>query len=217
MNKVTYKQMMMKNFIKASNTIMDTEGIESITIRKVANLVSVNSATIYNHFENLEHLKIFSCLSCFDKYINDLPNYIEYDKDMVYNYLKVWECFINHTIDNIEVFYILFFNSLEKDLDEYIKDYYEIFPISNENFDNSVLNMLKKSTLKKRNEILLLEIYKNGKIEKESIEWINNLSIYTYESILHRLYRNKIDKVEGKKQMMDYISKILEECIIFQG
>ncbi len=46
----------MTYFIDATNEIIENEGIESVTIRKVANLAGYNSATIYNYFENLDHL-----------------------------------------------------------------------------------------------------------------------------------------------------------------
>ena len=209
-----YKNMMMKNFINASIEIMSEEGIEGITIRKVAAKVSVNSATIYNHFDNLEHLKVFSCLLCFDEYINDIESYLDDTKDLEYNYKKIWECFINHTIDNIPVFYTLFFNSLEKDLGEYIKEYYEIFPIKNKNYNNSIISMLNKASLEKRNEILLEEMSKLGMISSDRVSWINDMSVYTYESILHRIYTNKVDPNEGAKKIYSYICSVLEENLI---
>lgn len=209
-----YKIMMIKNFIKASNKILEKDGVDAITIRKVASMVSVNSATIYNHFDNVEHLKIFSCLSCLDNYIKDLPNYIDENKDIVYNYKKVWECFINHTIENIDVFHILFFNKLQKELDVYLKEYYDIFPILVESLNSNIVNMLYNSTLEKRNEILLLEMYRHNIICEERVAWINNLSIFCYESILHRIFSKKMSKEDGKKEMIRYICNILEDNMI---
>lgn len=47
---------MMGYFIDAANQIIENEGIESVTIRKVADIAGYNSATLYNYFNDLNHL-----------------------------------------------------------------------------------------------------------------------------------------------------------------
>jgi len=45
------KRRVMTYFIEAANEIIKEEGINGITIRKVADKAGFNSATIYNYFE----------------------------------------------------------------------------------------------------------------------------------------------------------------------
>ncbi|MDX5609295.1 TetR/AcrR family transcriptional regulator, partial [Clostridioides difficile] len=43
-------------FIEAAQNIMENEGIENITLRKVADMAGYNSSTLYKYFKNLDHL-----------------------------------------------------------------------------------------------------------------------------------------------------------------
>lgn len=204
-----YKIMTMKNLINSAKSIIDEEGIDSITIRKVGERAKLNSATIYNHFENLEHLKIFACLFVFDEYIYDIKNYISENNNPVENYLAIWECFIKHTAKNMDAYYTIFFNSLERSNDEYIDEYYKLFPVDSKNYGEYIGNMLSNSTLENRNAVLLEEIAEYGSIKKEDISWINDITVYLYESILFRMYKSSIYVESGKKKIMIGVKKIL--------
>jgi AcrR family transcriptional regulator len=52
-NKEIQKRRMMGYFLEATKTVIDTEGIFAVTIRKIASMAGFNSATVYNYFENL--------------------------------------------------------------------------------------------------------------------------------------------------------------------
>lgn len=209
-----YKIMTMKSLIDSAKSIMEEDGIDGITIRKVGDRAGLNSATIYNYFENLEHLKIFACLFVFDEYIDDIKNYLSKDKNPIENYIGIWECFIKHTAENIEVYYTIFFNSLEREIFEYVEEYYRLFPFKNRNYGNYIDEMLGNSALQKRNIILLDEIAKMGRLKEEDLKWINEISVYSYESILYRMYRNSIDSENGKEKMVYAIKRILEDYSI---
>src|SRR3712207_6910497 len=71
-----YKIMTIKLLIKAAKSVIEEFGIDNLTIRKVGDKAGYNSATIYNYFENIEHLKIFVFLFDYDEYIRDLENYV---------------------------------------------------------------------------------------------------------------------------------------------
>lgn len=206
-----YKLMTMKTLIGAAKSIMDEEGLDSITIRKVGERAKLNSATIYNYFENLEHLKIFACLFVFDEYSEDIKNYIDENNDSIDNYIKIWECFIKHTVRNTEVFYTVFFNELERTVSEYIYEYHELFPVQEDNYNASILRMISESSVEKRNIALLEKVASDGFIKNEDIIWINDMSVYTYESLLFRMHKLELDKKEGERKMTEYINRIIQK------
>ena len=47
---------MWKYFVDATAEIIEEEGLENVTIRKVADKAGYNSATIYNYFSEISHL-----------------------------------------------------------------------------------------------------------------------------------------------------------------
>lgn len=206
-----YKLMTMKTLIGAAKSIMDEEGLDSITIRKVGERARLNSATIYNYFENLEHLKIFACLFVFDEYAYDIKNYISDDNNSIENYVKIWECFIKHTVKNTEVYYTVFFNELERSISEYIYEYHELFPLDGEKYSASISKMISESSVEKRNIALLEKVAEDGFIKDEDIIWINDMSVYTYESLLFRMHKLELDKTEGERKMHEYINRIIQK------
>ena len=54
-NKELQRKRMITYFVEATCKIIDTDGVEAVTVRKVANLAGYNSATLYNYFDNLNH------------------------------------------------------------------------------------------------------------------------------------------------------------------
>lgn len=64
-------------FIDAAREIIEDEGIKGITIRKVADKAGFNSATLYNYFENLDHLVFLAAMRYIKDYVHALPKYIK--------------------------------------------------------------------------------------------------------------------------------------------
>ena len=46
-------------FIEATEKLIRSDGVEGLSIRKIASEAGYNSATLYNYFEDLEHLVLF--------------------------------------------------------------------------------------------------------------------------------------------------------------
>lgn len=53
----------MSYFINATIELMEKEGIENLTIRKVAEQAKYNSATLYHYFSNLDELELFASVN----------------------------------------------------------------------------------------------------------------------------------------------------------
>ena len=67
--KYIQKVRMVKYFVDATIEIIEKEGYEAVTIRKVADIAGYNSATLYNYFDNLEHLLFFASMRYLQDYI----------------------------------------------------------------------------------------------------------------------------------------------------
>lgn len=204
-----YKVMAAKMLINAAKEILLKEGVDAITIRKVGEKAQFNSSTIYNYFENLEHLKIFACLFVFDSYVNDLGNYVSTENTPVENYLGIWKCFAKHSFEEIEVFYTIFFNKLDRELSYYIEEFRKLYPQENKNTLKSLDKMLSSSYVETRNIILLQELSRLGYLNEHDVEWVNNISTFTYESILHRVYKGELSKTDAESMLLFYVREIL--------
>lgn len=76
-NKELKKQRMYTYFIDAALSIIEENDINNVTIRAVADRAGYNSATLYNYFDNLDHLKYFAVLSYLNNYTESIDYHIQ--------------------------------------------------------------------------------------------------------------------------------------------
>ena len=66
------RERIITTFIRAAREIVDLEGVENVSIRKVASLAGFNSATIYLYFKDLDELITLASISYLENYCRTL-------------------------------------------------------------------------------------------------------------------------------------------------
>ncbi|RKD23699.1 transcriptional regulator, TetR family [Caminicella sporogenes DSM 14501] len=205
------KKRMMAYFIQAANKIIEEEGIEAVTIRKVADLAGYNSATIYNYFENLDHLIFFTCMKYLREYVLSLPQNFNKMKNSIDKYLAIWKAFCYHSFKNPKIYYRIFFNKYSNSLDDTIKLYYEIFPeeLGKQSYD--LLPMLLGQNIYDRNMYILESCFLDENLTKKDIEEINEIHILLYQAMLLRIINEQIDFTieEAINRILLYMKRIM--------
>jgi len=212
MNKRTIKKhRSMSYFIDATVQIMDEEGMEFVTIRKVSDLAGYNSATLYNYFKNLDELILYASVRHLREYTLDLPNYLKDITDGVDRYYKIWECFLKHSFLNPEIYNIVFFGKYSTSLNNIIKEYYSIFPEELEDQPQDLLPMLLGSNLYSRNLALLVNLQNDGYVNKENLGSVNEMTILLYLGMLTKLINTgkEFDLESTTAITLNYIKQIL--------
>lgn len=195
----------MTYFIDAAYEIIKEEGIKKVTIRKVADKAGYNSATIYNYFENLDHLILYAAMRYVKDYTLALPEYLKDAKNALDRFFKVWECFCHFSFKNPEIYYAIFFADLDKDLENYIIDYYKLFPEELGTELNDISTMLLKHNIYERGMTIIEECVKEGFIKEEDVETLNEMATLLYEGMLSQVIRGKIEHDEAVEKTMRYI------------
>ena len=181
------RKRMLTYFVEATNDIIEKEGLENVTIRKIADIAGYNSATLYNYFENLDHLVFFASMKYFKDYSLGISDYIRDTKDDIETLLKIWEFFCKHSFSKPKIFYNIFFSKHKDKLKETINEYYDIFPEEFGEHTDQINDMLKGKNIYERNKVILQPLVKHGKIKGEDIDLINNIIVYTYQSLLYNI------------------------------
>ena len=121
----------MSYFINATIELMEKEGIENLTIRKVAEQAKYNSATLYHYFSNLDELELFASVKCLDEYMQETLIHKAEGKDFQEWYLGQWRCFCRHSFQRPRIYNFLFFSPEgTQNLNEVFRRYYEIYPLN---------------------------------------------------------------------------------------
>ncbi len=202
-------------FIDATTDIIDQEGIDSVTIRKVADRAGYNSATIYNYFKNLDELKFFSVMSYMQKYLEALSYTHEEFKDPISKYKYVWEVFAAQAFKYPTYFKIIFFKQIYDDIEPVLQQYYELFPESipgEINISKDVIeDMLRKGDISSRSMVLMEEIIKKEFISQEEGEIIDSMVIRLFKSLLDEVEQNPSLKDKYIKEFKTYLDMLIPD------
>jgi len=216
MNKRTLKKhRSMGYFIDAAAQIMDEEGMESLTIRKVADLAGYNSATLYNYFKNLDELILYASIKHLKEYTSSLAKYTASAKNNVEKYLKIWERFCRYSFSYPQVYNMIFFSKHTVSVPHIVKEYYAIFPEELGEHSEDVMPMLLESNLYLRNLVLLTRIQVDGYIDEKDLNAVNEMTILLYYGMLTRIINSEngynVDEVTEKT--VAYVTRILNSFL----
>ncbi|MCT4564349.1 MAG: TetR/AcrR family transcriptional regulator [Maledivibacter sp.] len=187
------KRRMMGYFIDAANQIIENEGIESVTIRKVADIAGYNSATLYNYFNDLNHLLFFASMKYLKDYAFSLPDYIKNSKDDLEKFLNIWKCFCYHSFKKPKIYHIIFFEKYSDSISDVIKEYYSIFPEELGDQSMETLPMLMEKNIYARDMAVLRSCVNAGFVKEEHLEQINEMILLIYEGMLLRILNNQVN------------------------
>lgn len=204
------RKRILKAFINAVRDLISNEGIENVTIRKVANKAGYNSATIYNYFDNLNQLIFFGAISFLDDYVKAIPFYLNKSNDALDQFLLIWECFVKNSFDNPQIFYAIFTENIGDSSENLFKKYYELFPEELDNIPKKYIPMLLESELSKRCSIHIKPCIEAGYFTTEKAEEVDERIRLIYHGMLSLMVNNRLSysKEEATKVFMKYISNI---------
>lgn len=192
--KLIQKRRIMKYFIEAAYQLIEEEGLELLTIRKVADLAGYNSATLYNYFENLDNLVAFASLKHLKAYSADLPKFTKDADNSLERYFKIWECYCHHSFSNPKQYHKIFFEKFSNGFDESLKEYYSIFPRELTTKERKELHpMLLKHNINERNIITLRSCAEDGFFNESDLYQISDISILIYQGMLDRIINGLSD------------------------
>jgi len=206
------RRRMMSYFIDAAKQIIEEEGLEGITVRKVADIAGYNSATLYNYFENLDHLVFFASMQHLRDYVQDLPNYLNSASNALDKYLKIWKCFAYHSFHNPKIYHLIFFDKFKGFLNDAVKEYYRIFPEELGESSEELMPMLLENNIYARDLAALQSCVAEGVIKKENIYLINEMNVLLYQGMLQRIINDQLNYSvdEAIEHLLNYIRQVIK-------
>ena len=213
-NKKIQRKRMMSYFIDSANEIIEKDGVDGITLRKVANNAGYNTATLYNYFESLDHLIFYAAMRHVKYYVTGLSLYLEEANNSMDSFLMVWDCFCNYAYSKPEIYSIIFFPNLVNNMEYYIWEYYQFFPEDSIIEDDKSLDRLLTKDTNNRAKATVLGCIKEGYIRKEDSSKLIEICQLVFEGMLSRVVKYNISCEEARNKTMDYIKSIVEAFLI---
>ncbi len=204
-------------FVDATAEIIEEEGMDKITIRKVADRAGYNSATIYNYFTELSHLVFFASMKFLKTYTEDVAIYMEKGKNPLEKYLLAWECFCKHSFKSPQIFHAIFIMDLGEHPEALLEEYYKLYPNDLINIPDELKPILFERNMDKRGLSLLQAAANEGKIKIENIDGINELTNLIWQGMLSNILNNRThyNLEEAEKITMNYINEVVRNHQLF--
>ena len=208
------KKRVMMYFIEATQELILNEGIENLSIKKIAEKAGYNTATIYNYFEDLEELILYSSVDYLKIYLKDLRSEINPDMKAIEMYETIYKVFVHHSFEKPEIFHTLFFGKYSYKLEKIIKKYYEIFPDEIEGHIDLTKAMLIQGNIYDRDLPIINKMVKEGSIKEEEAKFIMETVIRVHQSYLSDLlYKNDDSLIEEYTQGFFKIFKFFRNLL----
>ncbi len=209
------KKRTIKIFIAATARIIKNEGIESVTIRRVAKLSGYNSATIYNYFDNIQQLIFFAAIKFIKDYVREMPSYIDQSSDPLERFLLMWEIFCLHSFRKPQIYYAIFSVDIGDRPENLVSSYYKLFPEELGNPPEDLIPMLLESTLSKRNSLAIQPSVDKGYFSPEEAKYIDEVTRLVYHGMISLMVNNRVDysAEEAVEKTINHIRQVINDTI----
>ncbi len=200
---------MRKYLIETTEKLIQNEGFQTITLRKIGEETGYNTATIYNYFKDLNELLLYSSVKFLKSYNQELSCALNQKMNAVERYICVFQIFCKHTFVRPEVYYNMFYGKHGKNLGEILREYYTLFPDELGDYDESVDNMLHCGDIFERERYITDPIWIEGLAKEADTHRLAEIAVYAHEFLLRELCEHREGvTVEGQ-------TKRYEECLFY--
>ena len=211
---VEERDAILKTFLRYTREIMESDGAEAVSTRKLAALTGYNSAKLYTYFKNIDDLVAMASVSYMEKYCKalaaDVGKMLTAKDFLVHS----WEVFCDCAFDEPAVYYRIFFGNQATPLQELMDEYYRLFPSQLEKLDENTRAMLKNGNIYRRSMITLEPLVEQGLLSSKRASVINELLVSYFKSMLEARMRGDggyLHKKELCEKFMDALALLLED------
>lgn len=174
MNTITDKR---AEYVRIAAKIMEEEGIDALSIRRVAKEAGCTSAVLYRHFDNKKHLAMIAAVKYLTSYIESfIRQYDRNDISYIQKDLIDWKLFISEAFYNKNYYELFFYGEKETAIAESLFEYYQLFPCEGRKFDGLAASIALNTNLEERCQIALRRSVNFGMITFENATVLSKLT-----------------------------------------
>ncbi|WP_101842066.1 TetR/AcrR family transcriptional regulator [Halobacillus sp. Marseille-P3879] len=200
---------MWRYFLDAATEMIEEEGIDNVTIRKIADRAGFTSSTAYNYFKDLSHLKFFAAMRFTKDYIEELPRYIEKGNNTIEKWLYSWECFCKHSFDQPKIYSVIFMDDLGSVPQDLLNDYYNIYQNDLIGLPEEVQSIIMEHNFSKRSALYIQSAVEEGLMDEANVDFISNSTLMIWKGMMNTFmnHRRTYSKDEAVRQTLHYVSE----------
>lgn len=215
-NKEIQRSRMWRYFIDAATEVIEEDGIDHVTVRKIADKAGFTSSTLYNYFKDLSHLKFFTSMRYTANYLEELPSYLEKGDNTVESWLYVWECFCKHSFENPKIYSVLFMDNLGGIPEDMLERYYRIYKNDLMGIPDEIKDIIVEQSFSKRSALYIQSAVDEGFIEQKDVDYISDVTLLIWKGMMSSVinYRRDYSKEEVIQKTLFYVYKSVMSVVV---
>ena len=208
------QERIMRYFVEAADNVIREEGLQGVTIRKIADLAGYTSATLYNYFDDIFHLIFLATIAHLEPYYRKLPRHIKWCSNSIERFLGTTECFCDFAFSDAEVYELLFFKHSSDKLALYTGQYYDLFPEKAVVDETTPLSrFFKSSDMHQRSRVQLQDCVEEGFFSPNDVEDFNDITLMLFKCVLEKVRTGELTKEEGTAKMIRYYCELFHAFV----
>lgn len=199
-------------FIDATRQLIDEDGLEGVSIRKIAEKAGFHNSTIYLYFKDVNQLILLASLKHFGEYSRALSAQIQKHESILDNYFAVWSFFCQTVFGKPQIFYNFFFGKYSNNLTDTILQYYDLFPEEKIEYPKEIEEMYYAKNIHERGLVFLrpLIALELPRVTSENVELVNDIIISCLQVLLEEKCQiPQADSDVFTKRLLDMIHYII--------
>lgn len=182
----TRRKRIMIYFIEATQKLIHSEGVDGLSIRKIANEAGYNSATIYNYFCDLEHLTLFGSVCYLRDYVLILSKSLTLEMSSIDRFRTIYKCFNEIAFRYPDIFHNMFFGRHSEMLGDVLRVYYhDLYPDELSHFSEPMRRMMVSGSMLERDRVTMQAMVEDGFVAKEKADLTLELIVATHQSFIY--------------------------------
>lgn len=202
---------MLLMFIQTTRGLIDSDGVDQVTIRKIAKASCYNSATIYLYFHDLDELVCLAAMCYVEEFVRAWAEGMKKPMTTLETYCFSWEMFATYAFKHAQVYNHLFFYPHSRPFAETVHYYHELFPERLEDIGYVIEEILLGSTHVERESSILLPLTEDGRVSKDDLPMISTLASCHFRKLLDTKCRlgDAVDDGELVRQQLNAVHFLL--------
>ena len=197
-----FKNLNRKEYVEKVSQIISAEGVEAVSIRRLARELDCSTASMYRYFRNLDELLYYAQLSALNNYIMELSKAEKTWKNVIECHLGIWELYAKEAFKNPKAFECIFYKNINNDLGDALKEYYEMFPDTIVHVSDFLKNMLEITEYFARDYYVLTKLVNEGILTEDNAVKLNHT-----ECLLFLGYFKMVQSGTSKQYNSDLIAE----------
>lgn len=205
--KENLKQQNMIRFIEAAQELIDTEGLEKVSIRKIADKAGFHNSTIYLYFHDVNQLILLASLKHFTAYSKALSELSTKNLSPTETFSYIWGFFADTVFQKPQIFYNFFYGKHSEDLSVIIKQYYDLFPDEKPHSSKDIEEMYYGKNIQERcMHIMIPIVSEDNRLTEDNLDMVNDIIVsYLKYSLEQKCQNPELDSDILKKKLLQVI------------